>query len=307
MTSIARKLLLSASTNVWLREHATRTAFVRRAVSRFMPGETATDALAAAARLRHAGISVILTHLGENLSTVAAAEEETQHYLRVLDDIHTSGLDAHISVKLTQLGLDVNSELCVRHVQQLLDRAEGRTFVWIDMENAHYVDRTLDVLQRARVASRDVGVALQAYLHRTASDVETLSSGGTAIRLVKGAYLESARISYARKADVDDNYYRLACRVLEARSGAVLHIATHDAMLIDRLNTFVRDHSILPAAYEYAMLYGVQERLQRQLVAAGQRVRVLISYGEQWFPWYMRRLAERPANVWFVMKNIVGG
>ena len=273
-----------------------------------MPGETTTDALAAAVRLRQAGIGVILTHLGENLSTVAAADEELRHYLQVLDEVHASDVDAHVSVKLTQLGLDLDMELCVRHLRQLCDHAASRgTFVWIDMESSQYVDRTLDVLQRVRLSSRDVGVALQAYLHRTAADLEALSPGGAAIRLVKGAYLESPEISYARKADVDENYYRLACRALESRNGALVHVATHDATLIGRLNAFIKDRSILPSAYEYAMLYGVQERLQHQLVAAGQRVRVLISYGEHWFPWYMRRLAERPANVWFAARNLWPG
>ena len=168
-----------------------------------------------------------------------------------LDDIHASGLDAHISVKLTQLGLDLSPDLCGRQLRQLLDRAASYgTFVWIDMESARYVDRTLDVLQHARAASSDVGVALQAYLRRTAADLESLLRGGAAIRLVKGAYLESAKISFARKADVDDNYYRLARRVLESQSGAVFHIATHDAMLMDWLNASIREHSISPAAYD---------------------------------------------------------
>jgi len=272
-----------------------------------MPGETVSDALSAAGELRRDGIGVILTHLGENLGAVADAEEEAQHYLRVLDQIHASGLDAHISVKLTQLGLDLDLEVCVGLVRLLLDRAAGYgTFVWIDMESTQYVDRTLDVYGRLRAAFPGVGIALQAYLHRTAADLEALLPGGASIRLVKGAYLESPRVAYARKADVDENYFRLASRVLTSGRGGMFHAATHDARLIDRLGVFTRERRILPAAYEYAMLYGVQEPLQRRLATTGQPLRVLISYGEQWFPWYMRRLAERPANIWFAVRSVMG-
>jgi proline dehydrogenase len=305
--SFARKALLAASNNAWLRDRATRTGLVRRSVSRFMPGERLEDAMSAVARLQQAGITAILTQLGENL-TDAAAEAVTQHYLEVLDTIEASGLDAQISVKVTQLGFDLDQSLSFRNLQRLLDRAhDTHNFVWLDMESARYVDATLDLFRRAHEHSKNVGVAAQAYLYRTAADVEGLLQLGAAIRLVKGAYLESPDVAYPRKVDVDENYYRLACRILDEhnrRPGTLLHIATHDSRLIDRLTAYVAGTNVSSSAYEYAMLYGIQEPLQRRLVVASERLRVLISYGEHWFPWYMRRLAERPANVLFVARSL---
>lgn len=306
--SFARKALLAASNNAWLRDRATRTGLVRRSVSRFMPGERLEDAMSAVARLQQAGITAILTQLGENLTDAAAAEAVTQHYLEVLDTIEASGLDAQISVKVTQLGFDLDQSLSFRNLQRLLDRAhDTHNFVWLDMESARYVDATLDLFRRAHEHSKNVGVAAQAYLYRTAADVEGLLQLGAAIRLVKGAYLESPDVAYPRKVDVDENYYRLACRILDEhnrRPGTLLHIATHDSRLIDRLTAYVAGTNVSSSAYEYAMLYGIQEPLQRRLVVASERLRVLISYGEHWFPWYMRRLAERPANVLFVARSL---
>jgi len=298
------------STNAWLRERATRTAFVRRSVSKFMPGERLEDALAAAAAQQRQGIGTILTKLGENLTRVEEAEEVTRHYLEVLDEVKAANLRAQISVKPTQLGLDLDKELCFANLQRLVDRAAQRdNFVWIDMESSPYVDPTLDLFRRARARSPLVGIALQAYLYRTAQDVESLVPLGAAIRMVKGAYLEPPAIAYPKKADVDENFYNLSCRLLAEdarRAGGLLHIATHDAHLADRLAAFIDEHEIPPSVYEYAMLYGIQRPLQQRLVQAGRPLRVLIAYGEYWFPWYMRRLAERPANVWFVVKNIFG-
>jgi proline dehydrogenase len=307
--SIARKVLLAMSTNAWLRERATKTSFVRRSVSTFMPGERFEDAMAAAAAQQARGVSTIFTKLGENVTSAAEAEDVTRHYLDVLDKIQAAGLNAHISVKPTQLGLDLDNALCFGNLERLIDRAEARNnLVWIDMESSPYVDPTLDLFRRARARSARVGIALQAYLYRTAKDVESLVPLGSAIRLVKGAYLEPASVAYPNKADVDENFYTQACRLLAEdaqRAGAVLHIATHDPGLADRLAAFIEEHRVPKTAYEYAMLYGIQRPLQQRLVAAGRPLRVLIAYGEYWFPWYMRRLAERPANVWFVVKNIL--
>jgi proline dehydrogenase len=304
--SLARRLLLAASTNAWVRERATKTPFVMHSVSRFMPGERIEDALAAASRQQQDGIGAILTHLGENLTTPGEAEQVTRHYLGVLERASVAGLGAHISIKLTQLGLDLDPELCHRNLQRLVDRGgELNTLVWIDMENARYVDRTLALFRRMRQRSSLVGIALQAYLFRTERDLESLLPLGAALRLVKGAYLESPDAAYPRKSDVDENYFRLAVRILSERdrAGGLLHIATHDSALVDRLTAEIEARRVPPSYYEYAMLYGIQQPLQRRLVSAGQRVRVLVSYGEDWFPWYMRRLAERPANVWFVVKQ----
>ena len=306
--SVMRKIILAGSTNAWLRDHATQYGFVKRSVKRFWPGEHTEDALRAAGDLKPEGITTILTKLGENLTRAEEAEEVTQHYLDVLDKVAASGLDAQISIKPTQLGLDFDPSLCERNLDRLIVRAEARNnFVWIDMESSPYVDRTLDLYRRTRAKTRRVGVALQAYLYRTAKDVESLIPLGPAIRIVKGAYLEPPDIAYPRKADVDENFYKLCVRLLASdaqASGTLLHIATHDVPLTDRLLAQIEREKVPQSAYEIAMLYGIQRLQQLRLARLGKRVRVLISYGDYWFPWYMRRLAERPANVWFVLKNM---
>ena len=270
-----------------------------------MPGEALDDALRAAAEQRTRGTSAILTHLGENLSEREQADAVAAHYRSVLDRIAASGLDAHVSIKPTQLGLDFDRELCARHVENLVDYSRSRAlFVWLDMESSPYVDATLDLFQRACQRSPHVGVALQAYLYRTAQDLERLMSIAPAVRLVKGAYLEPPALAFPKKTDVDDNYFRLATRVLAAPNGPVVHIATHDARLIARIRSVIREQGLARSRYEFAMLYGIQRRLQLQLAAEGEPTRVLIAYGDNWFPWYMRRLAERPANVWFIIRNM---
>jgi proline dehydrogenase len=305
---IARKLLLALSTNAWLRDRATKTAFVRRSVSAFMPGERFEDAMAASATQQAKGVGTIFTKLGENLTRIDEAEDVTQHYLDALDRIQAAGLDAQISVKPTQLGLDLDKDLCFRNLQRLVDRAgERQNFIWLDMESSPYVEPTLDLFRRTRARSPLIGIAIQAYLYRTEQDIESLIPLGSAIRLVKGAYLEPAGVAFPGKADVDANYFKLCCRLLSdeaQRAGTLLHIATHDPVLIDRLGAFIAEQRVPNTAYEYAMLYGIQRPLQQRIAQSGRRIRVLIAYGEYWFPWYMRRLAERPANVWFVVKNL---
>jgi proline dehydrogenase len=206
------------------------------------------------------------------------------------------------------LGLDLDKEICFRNLQRLVDRAGERdNFVWIDMESSPYVDPTLDLFRRTRARSARIGIALQAYLYRTAADVESLVPLGSAIRLVKGAYLEPSSVAYPKKSDVDENFFKLSSRLLAEdaqKAGGLLHVATHDPVLADRLTAFIDEHRVPKSAYEFSMLYGIQRPLQQRLVAGGRPLRVLIAYGEYWFPWYMRRLAERPANVWFVAKNL---
>jgi proline dehydrogenase len=305
--SLMRKTLLAASTNAWLRERAMRRPFVRRSVAGFMPGERLEDALKAAAALPK-GMTTILTRLGENITKIEEAEQVTLHYLDALDRIRAAGLQAQISVKPTQLGIDQDPDLCQRNLDRLVDHAEKTdNLIWIDMESSPYVDPTLKLFKTSRARSPRVGVALQAYLRRTDADVEGLIPLGAAIRLVKGAYLEPPEIAYPSKRDVDERFYTLACRLLAPdarRPGAVLHIATHDTSLVNRLSAFIEEQRAPQSAYEYAMLYGIQRGLQERLAGAGRPMRVLISYGEYWFPWYMRRLAERPANLWFVARNL---
>jgi proline dehydrogenase len=307
--SVARKLLLAASTNTWLRDHATKTAFVRRSVSAFMPGESLDDALAAARAQEELGIGTIFTHLGENVAQVDDARAVASHYVTVMDQVRAGGLNAQVAVKPTHLGLDIDADLAGQLLHQLVNHAEATgNFVWLDMESSPYVDRTLDLFRQLRERSSRVGVALQAYLHRTAEDVEHLLPLGAAIRLVKGAYLEPPTVAFPNKRDVDENFYVLACRLLRAdavAAGGLLHVATHDGTLVDRLRTFTAAAGVPRTAYEFAMLYGIQRPLQTRLVTAGEPLRVLIAYGPHWFPWYMRRLAERPANVGFVLKNLV--
>jgi proline dehydrogenase len=302
-------LLLAASTNTWLRDHATKTAFVRRSVSAFMPGERLDDALAAARAQERLGIGTIFTHLGENVTRVEDARAVAAHYVTVMDAVHAGGLNAHVAVKPTHLGLDIDADLARQHLQQLVDHAEATSsFVWLDMESSPYVDRTLDLFRRLRQRSSRIGVALQAYLYRTADDVERLLPLGAAIRLVKGAYLEAPAVAFPSKRDVGENFFRLACRLLSPEAvaaGGLLHVATHDGLLVDRLRAFIARQGVPRSAYEFAMLYGIQRPLQTRLVEAGAPLRVLIAYGPHWFPWYMRRLAERPANVGFVLKNLI--
>ena len=287
-----------------------KTAFVRKSVSRFMPGESIDDALRAAMELRPQGITTILTKLGENLTKVEEFEQVTLHYLDVLDRIAAAGLDAQISVKPTQLGLDLDPALCQRNLERLIDRAEQRhNFVWIDMESSAYVDRTIALFTRTRAKTAKVGIALQAYLYRTDKDVESLVPLGAAIRIVKGAYLEPPDVAFPRKSDVDENFYKLCTRLMaeDARTpGAVVHIATHDVRLAGRLADYIARHDVPAQAYEFAMLYGIQRGQQARLAREGKPLRILISYGEYWFPWYMRRLAERPANIWFVVRTMFG-
>ncbi len=309
--SVMREVLLAGSRSTWLRERAMRYPFVRRSVSRFMPGETLDEALSAARALNSSGAGAIITRLGENLTSAAEAEAVTAHYLDALDRIRDDGLDVQVSVKPTQLGLDLDAELCWRSLRQVTERARGaRNVVWIDMESTPYVDPTLALYRRVAAEFGNLGVCLQAYLYRTSADLDRLLALGPSIRLVKGAYSEPAAVAYPKKADVDQNFFELASRVLGAearKSGSKLAIGTHDPALIARLQTLIRDRQAPPATYEFEMLFGIQRGLQARLVEGRWPLRVLISYGEYWFPWYMRRLAERPANVMFVVKNMIGG
>jgi len=306
---LMRNVFLAGSQSPWLRERAMRYSFVRRSVCRFMPGETLEDALRATQELQLKGMSTVLTQLGENIKDAGEAEAVRRHYLEVMEQAAARGLDAQISVKPTQLGLDLDPQLCRAHLAALLKRAEERrNFVWIDMEGSDYVDATLDLFRGARAVSPRIGVCLQAYLRRTPADLEGLLPLRPALRLVKGAYQEPADRAFPRKEDVDAAYLELATRILGQPGGPeMLAIGTHDPRLIERLRAVAKERGVPRAAYEFEMLYGIQRALQARLVEGGDRLRVLISYGSYWFPWYMRRLAERPANVGFVVRNFFSG
>ena len=308
---LLRNVFLQASQSASLRERATRYRFVRRSVRRFLPGEKVEDALAAARALADRGISSLLTHLGENVTQRAEAETVTAQYWDLLDRIHAAALPSEVSVKLTQLGLDLAPDFCFANLSRLLThplhQGPSRRLLWIDMENSPYVDPTLEIYERAQRVGAPVGVAVQAYLYRTQQDLERLIPLGGAIRLVKGAYREPAEISYPLKKDVDDSYLHLGQRLLAAvaeRADFRAVLATHDVNLIRRLAAFGAQRGIEKQRIEFAMLYGIQRDEQVRLAREGFRSCVLVSYGDFWFPWFMRRLAERPANAFFVLRNI---
>ncbi|HEV2176999.1 MAG TPA: proline dehydrogenase family protein [Terriglobia bacterium] len=305
--SVMRSVLLAGSASPWLRERATRYGFVRRAVSRFMPGETVDDALTAASELQRHSIGTIFTQLGENIHDASEAGGVTEHYLDVLGRIRASSLGTELSVKPTQLGLDLNPELCYRNLERIIERAGAASVVWIDMEASNYVDATLDLCRRARAAFPNVGVCLQSYLYRTAEDLKALVPLGPAIRLVKGAYQEPPDRAFPHKKDVDANYFALAQQLLsdEARAAGVrAAFATHDTKLIRRIAELGESRKLGKDGFEFQMLYGIQRGEQLRLAREGWRSRVLVAYGSYWFPWYMRRLAERPANIFFVLRNL---
>lgn len=308
--SLLRSAILKASESAWLRERAPRYGFIRRSVERFMPGEHVDDALAVAKKLANEGLDTLLTHLGENVASREEAEGVTQHYLGVLDRIRSEGVPSEVSVKLTQLGLDIDKEFCFQNLTALIERSPSDKTLWIDMEQSSYVDATLDLYSRARKTHRNTGICVQAYLRRTKKDVESLIAMGASVRLVKGAYKEPPEIAFPKKADVDENYFALAQTLLGAearKAGVRAEIATHDRALIARLIRWADAEGIAKKQTEFAMLYGIQRAEQLRLAREGYRCCVLVSYGSFWFPWFMRRLAERPANLMFLLRNIFSG
>ena len=305
--SLMRSLLLAASQNRWLRDHATRYSFVRGTVSRFMPGETLEDALDAAEALRNKKIGTVFTHLGENIKDHAEAQQVTEHYVEVLRRIREKGLQAEISVKLTQLGLDLSPDLCFEHLNAIIERAAKDSIVWVDMEASNYVDSTLDLYRRALMAHPNVGVCLQAYLYRTKDDLGTLLPLRPSIRLVKGAYNEPPTIAFPRKQDVDKNYFQLGRQMLRAKKDnrcVRAAFGTHDVTLIRRLANCASAEGFAKKEFEVQMLYGIQRAEQERLASEGCTSIVLVAYGSYWYPWFVRRLAERPANLWFIVRNV---
>jgi proline dehydrogenase len=308
--SLARTALLKISDNTWLRANGTKLPFVRRAVSRFMPGESFDDMLAAAKSTRAEGIQAVFTRLGENVKDLTEADGVARHYLEGIDRIRDLRVPCEPSIKLTQLGLDIDRELAFGHLRSLAARAQAAgSYLWIDMEQSTYVDVTLDLTRRLKSEFPGVGVCLQAYLFRTRQDLEDVTSRGIGVRLVKGAYNEPPSVAFPKKSDVDANYLALAQIMLGAgarAAGARAVFGTHDLQLIEAIRRHAQSTGVKPADYEFHMLYGIQKAAQLRLAGDGASVRVLIAYGDYWFPWYMRRLAERPANVWFVVKSLFG-
>jgi proline dehydrogenase len=308
--SIARSLLLWGSRNRWLERQARQRAFARRAVRRFMPGEELDAALAGAGDLAARGMGTVLTQLGENLAHAAEADAVRDHYVGVLDQIAERTLPALISVKPTQLGLDFDLAACLARTDALVERA-GRLGhrIWIDMEDSSYVDATLDLFRRLRARHDNVGLCLQTYLRRTPADLEALLPLKPAIRLVKGAYAEPPHHAFPDKRDTDAAYLTLGTTLIEhaaRQGGAAPVLGTHDVSIIRALQERAAAAGLDRRACEVHMLYGIRTAEQERLGREGYAVRVLISYGRAWFRWYMRRLAERPANVWFVLRSVAG-
>ncbi|HXX16445.1 MAG TPA: proline dehydrogenase family protein [Candidatus Eremiobacteraceae bacterium] len=305
--ALMRSMLLAASQNTWLRDHAVKFPFVRRSVSRFMPGETLDAALASAQLLLQKQIGTIFTHLGENVSDRAEAQSVSGHYIEVLDRIQRANLPTEVSVKLTQLGLDLSLDFCFDNLRRIIQHENPGKTVWVDMEAGNYVDATLDIYKRALKTYPNVGICLQAYLYRTKKDLSDLLPLRPSIRLVKGAYKEPPSIAFPKKSDVDENYFALAQQMLQAQSSGACRRAafgTHDIPLIDRICDFVTQQGIAKNQLEIEMLYGIQRAAQERLAQQGYRSVVLVAYGTYWYPWFVRRLAERPANVWFLVRNV---
>jgi proline dehydrogenase len=303
-TSVLRPAILRIAHHPWFEHLATRSRVGRAMADRFVAGETLAEALAAARSLADGGISVMLNHLGENVATPRDALDEREAYLaEIAAAADTSELDVVISVKLTQLGLDESVDACRANLEPVLDAADRAGLgVMIDMEDHTYVDRTLEVFRAAHERSPRTGVAIQSYLRRTPDDLFALPAG-CRIRLVKGAYLEPSAIVVGGKRQVDQSYTRLFVTALER--GHRIDVATHDEHLLAGVRKRLDGNEDARSRVEFQMLYGVRRDLQAQLAGQGYPVRVYIPYGTEWYPYLTRRLAERPANLWFFATNLV--
>jgi proline dehydrogenase len=280
---------------------ATPTSFARR----FIAGESAAEAIEAARAIQARGMLLTLDQLGESITTLAEAEAATKVYLALVEAIRAAGIDRNISVKPTQLGLDIDQAICVDNITRILELARQHDFfVRIDMENTPYIQKTLDMFTSVWTSGyRNTGVVLQSAVFRSEDDARAVSRMGARVRLVKGAYKEPAAVAHQAKADVDAAFVRIMKLLLA--EGTYPAIATHDPKMIDATKAFAAEKGIPKEAYEFQMLYGIRRDLQAQLVADGYRMRIYVPFGRQWFPYFMRRLGERPANVGFVLKGIL--
>ncbi|MCL6642972.1 MAG: proline dehydrogenase family protein [Candidatus Bipolaricaulota bacterium] len=307
-----RAVLLKLSQNNTVQSAFSRYRFAQRAARRFIAGEHLDEAIAVVRELNAKNIVATLDHLGENTTNEREAIAAADEYLKILDAIAQMGVESEISLKLTQMGLDISYELCLQNMRRIVERArQYQNFVCIDMESSAYTDRTLDLYETLRREGFDnVGPVIQAYLRRSARDIERLIEWGARVRLCKGAYQEPPEIAFPNKRDVDANYLKLLETLFSPRAqeqGVYPAIATHDEKIIRWALQYVREHKIPPDRFEFQMLYGIRRDLQIHLAQAGYRVRVYVSYGTHWYPYFMRRLAERPANVFFVLRNLVRG
>ncbi len=301
-----RNSLLFLSNQPSIFKFVRNNRIARGFANRFVAGETLDTAVVAVRKLNASGMTVSLDLLGESVHNEVEAKAAGKEYLRILDRIHSEKLDANVSVKLTAMGLDVSEELCVEVMQRVLQRAsEHRTFVRLDMESSVYTQRTLDLFEQHLFPAyrESVGVVLQSYLYRTTADVEHMNQVRARVRICKGAYKEPEGVAYPDKKDVDASYVR--CMKVLMMQGNYPGLATHDERIIEIAKKFARENRITPDKYEFQMLYGVRRDLQEQLVREGYRLRVYVPFGTQWYPYLMRRLAERPANIAFLTGNVV--
>ncbi|HMI50728.1 MAG TPA: proline dehydrogenase family protein [Candidatus Saccharimonadales bacterium] len=298
-----RSILLKLSASKGFAQWVTTNGKTRSMAQRFVPGETLDQAIAAARACNNAGMLVSLDYLGENVSTTADAQRARDSYLEVFERISREKLSANVSCKLTQLGMDLSVEFCEGLVLSVVERAaDYDNFLRVDMEGSVYTQRTVELVKRIRARNPAIGTVIQSYLYRSESDIKDLLAYGCRVRLCKGAYKESAEVAFPKKADVDANYVRLMQLLLT--SGFYHGIATHDPMMIAATIRYAAAQKISKDDFEFQMLYGVRTDLQRRLVRDGYRVRIYIPYGLDWFPYFMRRLAERPANVIFFLRNL---
>ena len=305
---LTRSALIYLSRQEGLKEVATKFPPFKKLTTRFIAGENTEQAIAAIREINARGASASFDHLNESVNSVEATKDEVREYLRLLELIDQTKIDSNVSIKLTQFGLEIDPELAYRNARQIVEDAARRgNFVRIDMEGSNVTEVTLDIFRRLRsdFALNEVGIVLQSYLYRTIDDARELLKIPARIRLCKGAYDESAKVAYPEKKDVDDNYVRVMQLLLA--SGTYHGIATHDPKMIDATIAYAQRERIAKEAFEFQMLYGIRRDLQEQLVRDGWRLRIYVPYGKHWYPYFMRRLAERPANIWFVLKNFLKG
>ncbi|MGA7234703.1 MAG: proline dehydrogenase family protein [Bryobacteraceae bacterium] len=300
---MVRALLLFLSRRKQLRKWMETSQTARRLATRFVAGETLDQALGVTRKLNGEEITVTLDHLGESVNSLDEAAEARDVYLRTIDAVQQGGVQGNVSLKLTQFGIDLSEAECRSNVERLVARAaECGNFVRVDMESSEYTDRTLALVRDLHAKHGSVGTVIQAYLYRSKADIEDLSRRGIRIRLCKGAYLEPAAVAFPKKTDVDANYIELMKLLLDR--GTYPAIATHDEKMIEATRAYVAEKKIARDRFEFQMLYGIRRDLQRKLIAEGYRVRIYVPFGEAWYPYYMRRMAERPANVLFILRNL---
>jgi proline dehydrogenase len=303
---ITKDALLYLSKQESLKNILTNVSLFKKVTDRFVAGETIEEAALAVKELNKLNISASFDHLGEAIKNEEEAEAEVVEYGKILSKIDKDGLNSNVSLKPTQLGLSINPELGLRNIRRVVEKARAyNNFVRIDMEDSQYTTATIDMFKTLRKEYDNVGIVIQSYLYRSKDDIDDLLKHGARIRLCKGAYDEPPSVAFPKKSDTDKNYIELTKTLLQ--SGIYHGIATHDVKMIKATREFSKEKNIPKSAYEFQMLYGVRRDLQIKLAEGGYGIRVYVPYGKHWYPYFMRRLAERPANVWFILKNFFLG